>query len=67
VTNINSTVTGKACQSWDLEILENSYSQDHYLSGFSNYCRDPLNLGYYWCYVDIANTIPEPCQIEGKY
>jgi hypothetical protein len=67
VTNLNSTVTGKACQSWDIEILPNSYFPHHYLSGFSNNCRDPLNLGYNWCYVDIANTIREPCQIEGKY
>lgn len=67
----NVTLTGKQCQSWDKLKNNNRGFFDIDLIDLKNafnYCRDPANFGFNWCFVDIINEKWEPCQLEGyKY
>lgn len=58
----NITVTGKACMSWNKHNFQNVLNYDVDLA--ENFCRDPFNYGFDWCYINSNSW--EPCLIEGK-
>jgi hypothetical protein len=64
----NTTITGKQCKSWDNISHKMSFLSNFDLETSLNYCRDPSNLGYNWCYIENSKGTEqrEPCQIEGN-
>jgi hypothetical protein len=63
----NTTITGKQCMSWDKLNLKTAFFSTADLGTSFNFCGDPLNLGFNWCYVAVTKDTEqwEPCQTEG--
>jgi len=65
---LNVTVSGRLCQSWDsqyphvhsrtADLFPNAVLQD-------NYCRNPDNERYPWCYTVDPNVVWEYCDVCG--
>jgi hypothetical protein len=66
----NTTITGKPCRNWDKINNKILFSTNTDIDTSLNYCRDPSNFGFNWCFVELSNDVEqwEPCQLEGdKY
>ncbi|XP_053398506.1 uncharacterized protein LOC123558066 isoform X2 [Mercenaria mercenaria] len=65
----NKTYTGKTCQHWNV-----TFPQGHHTTGYNfpgetinsvrNYCRDPWDSGYLWCYTIEQDVRWELCIVE---
>ncbi|XP_053400492.1 uncharacterized protein LOC123556838 [Mercenaria mercenaria] len=65
----DKTFTGKTCQRWDSKVPHYQTTQNgdfpgETISNAANYCRDPWNNGYLWCYTTDINTMWEPCIVD---
>ena len=47
---VNVTYSGVPCLNWTSVANETFTFSDVSIKDALNYCRDPLNLGYLWCY-----------------
>jgi hypothetical protein len=65
----NTTITGKQCISWEKLNRKTSLFSTADLDTSFNYCRDPSNLGFNWCYVAVSKDTEqwEPCLTEGDF
>jgi hypothetical protein len=67
----NTTYSGKECKNWTSprSFLDDRKDQQFIIKEWldDNYCRDPFNNGYVWCYTGETNAEWEPCDITGKY
>ncbi|XP_053396296.1 uncharacterized protein LOC123555101 isoform X2 [Mercenaria mercenaria] len=69
----NKTWSGKVCQSWnsqfphDHEAFLDSQFPDGSVVNAVNYCRDPYNEGYLWCFTMDNVTILEHCIFDYRY
>ncbi|XP_053380018.1 G-protein coupled receptor GRL101-like [Mercenaria mercenaria] len=65
----NTTFSGKACQNWASKSPHFQHAHDFYfpgesLAGVENYCRDPWDSGYLWCYTMDRESRMEPCVLK---
>lgn len=55
---------------WDksIRIFGESLSPEINLTDAENFCRDPLNFGFLWCFIDSPYSSEEwePCQHQGR-
>ncbi|KAL4237776.1 hypothetical protein ACF0H5_002488 [Mactra antiquata] len=64
-----STIKGKTCQRWDSQYPhENGYTKasqypDGSLTAAANYCRDPSDSGYTWCYTTDPDDRWDVCNV----
>ncbi|XP_053381483.1 uncharacterized protein LOC123557124 isoform X2 [Mercenaria mercenaria] len=69
----NTTRSGIACQPWnslephDHELFLDSQFPDRSVAEAHNYCRDPYNEGFLWCFTMDPATKSEPCSFDYKY
>ncbi|XP_053379720.1 uncharacterized protein LOC123526988 isoform X2 [Mercenaria mercenaria] len=69
----NMTRSGIACQPWksvlphDHELFLDSQFPDGSVAEAHNYCRDPYNEGFLWCFTMDPATKYEPCSFDYKY
>ncbi|XP_053372750.1 plasminogen-like [Mercenaria mercenaria] len=56
---LNVTFSGKPCKHWNTYIAGKDMSAS--IKVLDNYCRDPFDEGFLWCYTDLANLKREPC------
>ncbi|XP_045208447.2 uncharacterized protein LOC123560297 [Mercenaria mercenaria] len=69
----NKTRSGKVCQSWDSqfphdhEVFLDSQFPDGSVVDALNYCRDPYNEGYLWCFTVDNVTKLEHCIFDYRY
>ncbi|XP_045177665.2 plasminogen-like [Mercenaria mercenaria] len=64
----NTTPSGLTCQRWDKQVPhDHKYKDEQFPEGSlckaKNYCRDPGNEGFTWCYTTDPNTRWEACGI----
>ncbi|XP_060606596.1 plasminogen-like [Ruditapes philippinarum] len=64
------TQTGRECQRWDSQTPHKhdmaageKFQQDQSVTGAQNYCRDPSESGFLWCYTLDPNERWEKCGI----
>ncbi|KAL4231380.1 hypothetical protein ACF0H5_008959 [Mactra antiquata] len=66
---IASTTNGKICQRWDSqyphehEYIDASSYPEGSLTDAENYCRDPSNSGFTWCYTTDPDDRWGPCDV----
>ncbi len=65
------TVTGRQCQAWASQSpqahtvgSQNSQFPDGSVAAAGNYCRDPDNTGYPWCYTTNSGIRWEACTVD---
>ncbi|XP_045199612.2 hepatocyte growth factor-like [Mercenaria mercenaria] len=67
--NQSTSFSGKICQRWDVKYphnhdLHGNLFKGEGISDASNYCRDPVETGYLWCFTTDADTRWEPCLLN---
>lgn len=61
----NLTSSGIVCRQWTLQDeYDQSYFPDSTLEEAQNYCRDPDNSGYLWCYTVDDSVSWEFCDLS---
>ncbi|KAL5247120.1 hypothetical protein ACHWQZ_G019096 [Mnemiopsis leidyi] len=64
---LSETESGKECQYWTSQVPNiHTRTPENYpggLLGYHNYCRDPDNSGYLWCYVNEEGVRWEKCDV----
>ncbi|XP_045215077.2 plasminogen-like [Mercenaria mercenaria] len=70
---VNTTYSGKSCQRWDKNIPHSQtaygyqFPEDELVTAnAANYCRDPYDNGYLWCFTTDPRTRWEPCILKDK-
>ena len=66
IGTMSRTVTGKICQKWNsksqnYQLTRNGDFPGETIENAENYCRDPWNSGFLWCYTTDVHTLWEPC------
>ncbi|KAL4221447.1 hypothetical protein ACF0H5_019704 [Mactra antiquata] len=67
---VNTTINGTVCQRWDLQypwshkFSSSKYFPDDSMDEVANYCRDPSESGFIWCYLMDAEIKWQKCEME---
>lgn len=66
---ISHTLFGRVCQRWDQQTphehgVKAGDLPERHFSKAENYCRDPSDSGFLWCYTTDKNVRWEPCEVE---
>jgi len=63
-------MTGLPCQRWDSQTPHSHHYNDvnafpdASITDVANYCRDPDNVGFLWCYTTNSTIRWQPCAID---
>ena len=67
------TVSGRTCQFWNAQTphkhtmnTKEKFRGDGTVEAAMNYCRDPDNKGFLWCYTTDPNVRWEGCNVNMK-
>ena len=67
---VSVTESGRRCQPWALQspqahsVTRDNQFADGSVAAAKNYCRDPDNTGYLWCYTTDPASRWERCNVD---